>query len=50
MAATVISDLDSKFEQDVQEATRQSLMTVARSPVRYAVQIVKSLLGFPWRT
>ena len=38
-AAIVISDLDSEFEQDVQEATRRSLMIVARSPVRYTVQL-----------
>ena len=42
MAAIVISDSDSEFERDVQEATGRSLMTVAQSPVRYAVQIVKS--------
>ena len=35
MGAIVISnsDSDSEFEQDVQEATRQSLITVAPSPV-----------------
>ena len=43
MAAIVISDSDSdsefEFERDVQEATRR---TVAPSPVRYAVQMVKT--------
>ena len=34
MVAIVISDSDSEFEQDVQEATRQLLMTVAPPPVR----------------
>ena len=37
MAAIVISDSDSEFERDVQEATRRSLMTVAPSPVREVV-------------
>ena len=33
----MISDSDSEFAQDVQEATRQSLMTVAPSSVREVV-------------
>ena len=35
MAAIVISDSesDSEFEQDVQEVTRRSLMTVSLSPI-----------------
>ena len=37
MAAIVISDSDSEFKRDVQEATRRSLMTVAPSPVRKIV-------------
>ena len=37
MAAIVISDSDSEFERDVQEATRWLLMTVAPSPVREVV-------------
>ena len=39
MAAIAISDsdTDSEFEQDIQEATRRSLMTVALSPVREVV-------------
>ena len=58
MAAIVISDSDSdsEFKQDVQEATRRSLMTVAPSPVREVVSdseddkekvVVKRLLSFP---
>ena len=56
MAAIVISDSDSEFERDVQEATRRSLMTVAPSPVREVVSdseddeekvAVKRLLSFP---
>ena len=47
MATIVISDSDSEFERDVQEVTRRSLMTVARSPVRYAVQIVKESFPAP---
>ena len=58
MAAIVISDSDSdsEFEQDIQEATRQSLMTVAPSPLREVVSdsdddeekvAVKKLLSFP---
>ena len=31
------SDTDSEFEQDIQEATRQSLMTVGLSPAREVV-------------
>ena len=60
MAAIVISDSDSdsEFERDIQEATRQSLMTVALSPVREVVSdsdddeekvAVKKLLSFPNR-
>ena len=39
MAANAISesDSDSEFEQDIQEATRRSLMTVAPSPVKEVV-------------
>ena len=58
MAAIVVydSDSDSEFEQDVQEATRWSLMTVAPSPIREVVSdtddneekvAVKRLLSFP---
>ena len=58
MAAIVVydSDSDSEFEQDVQEATRRSLMTVAPSPIREVVSnsddneekvAVKRLLLFP---
>ena len=31
------SDTDSEFEQDIQEAIRRSLMTVAPSPVKEVV-------------
>ena len=31
------SDTDSEFEQDIQEATRRLLMTVAPSPVKEVV-------------
>lgn len=39
MAAIAISnsDSDSEFERDIKEATRQSLMTVAPSPVKEVV-------------
>ena len=39
MAAIVISDsnIDFEFKRDVQEATRQLLMTVAPSPAREVV-------------
>ena len=58
MATIVISDSDSdsKFERDIQEATWQSIMTVALSPVREAIsdsddnkEKVKRLLSFPNR-
>ena len=37
IATIVISDSDSEFARDVQEATRRSLMTVAPSPIREVV-------------
>ena len=55
MVVIVISDSDSKFERDVQEATRQSLMTLAPSPVREIVSYSGDdeekvpPLGFPGR-
>ena len=56
MVVIVISDSDSKFERDVQEATRRLLMTVAPSPVREIVSYSGDddeekvpPLGFPGR-
>lgn len=58
MVTTVISDSDSdsEFKQDIQEATRCSLITVAPSPVREVASdsdddeekvAIKRLLSFP---
>ena len=44
MATIVISDSDSEFERDVQEATRWSLMTVA--PVGHPS--ILDILQFDW--